>query len=253
MEARSKEFRGKKTDATQIAVDGVGSHKEDSDVQNSMLTVPDKTLMLMEDKETVACMREFMIMQQLYRAAIKEVRTKFEILDEEFQIKHAHNPIHHIESRLKSPDSIGEKLKRHCYEPSVQSIRENITDVAGVRVICNYLDDVYYLADLIEAQDDIRLLMKKDYIATPKPNGYRSLHLILQVPVFWAEKTEDVSVEVQIRTIAMDYWASLEHRLKYKSDHYTTTHLRERLKKNATLLAVIDSDMQDIYRSITAR
>jgi len=210
-----------------------------------------KVLMLMEDEQFIEGLQEFRIMMQLYDAAIKKVRTKLEILDDEFQVKHAHNPIHHIESRLKSPPSIWEKLKRKGVPLSVSSIRTQSSDVAGIRVICNYLNDVFHLAAMLENQDDVRLLEKKDYIETPKLNGYRSLHLILQVPIFWASSTEYVTVEVQIRTIAMGFWASLEHHMRYKAPHSSSALLKERLNRNAMLLSVIDYDMQDILREIS--
>lgn len=161
---------------------------------------------------------DFITMRQLYGAAIKEIRTKLEILDDEFHVKFDHNPIHHMEYRLKTPKSIAGKLRKKQLEFSTESIRENLTDIAGVRVICNYLDDIYHIARLLVKQDDITLVRTRDYIKNPKSNGYRSLHLVVRVPVFLAESTEYVPVEVQIRTIAMDFWASLEHQLKYKSE-----------------------------------
>lgn len=172
-------------------------------------------------------------MRQLYDSAIKEVRTKLEILDDEFHVKYDHNPIHHMEYRLKSPDSIAGKLKRKGLEFSSESIMENLTDIAGVRVICNYLDDIYHIARLLVKQDDITLIRTRDYIKNPKPNGYRSLHLVVRVPVFLAESTEYIPVEVQIRTIAMDFWASLEHQLKYKSTVQPSPELHEELHKCA--------------------
>ena len=155
-----------------------------------------------ENNEIVTYFREFMAVQQLYSAAIKEIRTKFEILDDEFSVKYNYNPIHQIESRLKKPKSIIEKLKRKGFEVSLKSIRENLFDVAGIRVICNYVDDIYRIADLLTKQDDITLIRTKDYIEHPKENGYRSLHLIVSIPIFLAESTENVMAEIQIRTIA---------------------------------------------------
>ena len=196
--------------------------------------------------------RKFFAIQQLYNSAIKEIKTKLEILDEEFQVKFDHNPIHHMEYRLKSPKSISEKLEKKNCEISTASIKQNLTDVAGVRVICNYIDDINRIADLLTQQDDIALIRRRDYIAKPKANGYRSLHLIVTVPVFLAETTERVPVEIQIRTIAMDFWASLEHELKYKAEDKISEDLRRRLKESAESIARIDAEMQSIYKEINS-
>ena len=203
-----------------------------------------------ENNEIVTYFREFMAVQQLYSAAIKEIRTKFEILDDEFSVKYNYNPIHQIESRLKKPKSIIEKLKRKGFEVSLKSIRENLFDVAGIRVICNYVDDIYRIADLLTKQDDITLIRTKDYIEHPKENGYRSLHLIVSIPIFLAESTENVMAEIQIRTIAMNLWASLEHELKYKSEDDVSEELKIRLKNNADTIAKVDMEMQSIFREL---
>ena len=203
-----------------------------------------------ENNEIVTYFREFMAVQQLYSAAIKEIRTKFEILDDEFSVKYNYNPIHQIESRLKKPKSIIEKLKRMGFEVSLKSIRENLFDVAGIRVICNYVDDIYRIADLLIKQDDITLIRTKDYIEHPKENGYRSLHLIVSIPIFLAESTENVMAEIQIRTIAMNLWASLEHELKYKSEDDVSEELKIRLKNNADTIAKVDMEMQSIFREL---
>ncbi|MBC3796362.1 GTP pyrophosphokinase [Acetobacterium tundrae] len=195
-------------------------------------------------------LEEFVLQQQIYRAAIKEIKTKLEILDEEFQVKYDHNPIHHMEYRLKAPKSIAEKMKKKGLELNADSIRKNLTDIAGVRVICNYLDDINRITNLLLRQDDISLVRKRDYISNPKENGYRSLHLIVLVPVFLAERTESVPVEIQIRTIAMDFWASLEHQLKYKSHSEISEELRERLKSCAESITHLDMEMQTIYKKI---
>lgn len=211
------------------------------------MTASERNLALLQDEAFVDDIAEFLAFRQLYNAAIRQVRAKLEILDEEFQVKHYHNPIHHIESRMKSPASILEKLRRKGYPIELKSLREGLLDIAGVRVVCNYLNDVELVAELLLSQDDIQLLKKKDFISKPKPNGYRSLHLVITVPVYLAETTEHVPVEVQIRTIAMDYWAGLEHQLKYKAENDTSEALKSRLKYNADLLAAIDLDLQDIY------
>lgn len=193
---------------------------------------------------------EYVNVEQKYLAGIKEVRTKLEILDDEFHHRFDHNPIHHMEYRLKSPKSIADKLKKKQLEFNMESVRENLTDIAGVRVICNYLDDIYHIARLLVKQDDITLVRTRDYIKNPKPNGYRSLHLVVRVPVFLAESTEYVPVEVQIRTIAMDFWASLEHQLKYKSDVQPSPELYEELYKCAEDAYGLDIRMQSIYHAM---
>lgn len=195
-------------------------------------------------------MYKFIELEHLYESAIREVKTKLEILDSEFRAKYAYNPIHHIEDRLKSPKSIFEKLHRKDKAFGVESAKKNLYDIAGVRVICNYIDDIYTVADLLTAQDDVKLVKLKDYIRDPKPNGYRSLHLVIQTPVYLSEAKEQVYVEVQIRTIAMDFWASLEHELKYKTDNDVSAELANRLKQCAETIAATDSEMQEIYKTL---
>ena len=194
--------------------------------------------------------QQFLEMSHLYDGAIREIRTKLEILDREFNIRYASNPIHHIDSRLKSPRSIIEKLQRKGWPVSVESAEEHLNDIAGVRIVCNYIDDIYRLANMLVRQQDLELVCQKDYIRKPKPNGYRSLHLVLRVPVFLSSHTELVPVEVQIRTIAMDFWASLEHQLRYKSDVEATTPLKDRLQRCAEQSAALDVEMQSIYREM---
>ena len=190
-------------------------------MQNSITTIPS----IAEQK--------YKEMMQLYDAAIREVRTKVEILDSEFKVRYAHNPIHHIDSRLKSPMSIRGKLARKGLPPTLEAAEANLNDIAGVRIVCNYLEDIYHIADLLIRQRDVELVARRDYIQDPKESGYRSLHLVVRVPVFLSSHTELVPVEVQIRTIAMDFWASLEHQLRYKSDCVTAQHLRQRLQRCA--------------------
>ncbi|MCM1165947.1 MAG: GTP pyrophosphokinase family protein [Lachnospiraceae bacterium] len=195
-------------------------------------------------------MFRFIELEHLYESAIREVKTKLEILDSEFRTKFSYNPIHHIEDRLKSPQSIMEKLQRKGAPVSVDSARANLNDIAGVRVICNYIDDIYTVADLLTAQDDVALISRKDYITDPKPNGYRSLHLVIETPVYLSDKKEHVHVEVQIRTIAMDFWASLEHELKYKTDTEVSSELAGQLKDCAETIAATDKKMQQIYKTL---
>lgn len=160
--------------------------------------------------------KPFQQMMSFYKCATMEVETKFKVLNEEFSLEYDRNPIESIKTRIKSPESIISKLKRRNLPISVESITENITDIAGVRVICSFPEDIYLLAECLIKQDDITLIEKKDYIQQPKCSGYRSLHLIVEVPIFLAEEKKPVRVEVQLRTIGMDFWASLEHKLMYK-------------------------------------
>ncbi len=196
---------------------------------------------------------ELMKMQQNYEAGIKEIRTKLEILDAEFKVKHDHNPIHHIESRLKSPESILKKAINKDIPVTERSLEENIHDIAGVRVICNYVDDVYKVAQLLTDQDDIRLVEVKDYIANPKESGYMSLHLVLEVPIFLSEGSKPIHVEVQLRTIAMDFWASLEHKLKYKTDNNVPEDIKEELQECAKTISELDLKMQNIHNRLNKK
>ena len=193
---------------------------------------------------------QFVELEHLYESAIREVKTKLEILDSEFKTKYDYNPIHHIEDRLKSPQSMLEKLQRKGLPFNCDAARSTLNDIAGVRVICNYIEDIYTVADLLTMQDDVRLIKKKDYIESPKPNGYRSLHLVIETPVYLSDRKELVNVEVQIRTIAMDFGASLEHELKYKTDTEVSADLAQQLKACAETIAATDKQMQDIYRTL---
>ncbi len=205
------------------------------------------SLMLPEDQ-----IDEFVNMMQIYEGAMYEISTKLEILDSEFQVRFSHDPIHHMERRLKSVHSIFEKLQRRHLDISTRSIRDNLFDVAGIRVICNYCDDVYSVAQYLSKQTDIQVLQVKDYIKNPKPNGYRSLHVIYAVPVFLSSGAHYTPVEVQFRTIAMDYWASLEHALRYKAglpDAKLAEH-SQTLLDCAHSLQNIETQMQGIHRDI---
>lgn len=184
-----------------------------------------------------------------YRCAIMEIETKFNVLNEEFSLRYDRNPINGIKSRLKSMPSIKGKLDSKNIPVSIKNIEENINDIAGIRVICSFPQDVYTLADAIIKQDDIELLCKKDYIANPKPNGYRSLHLIVSVPIFLAEEKRRMKVEIQLRTIAMDFWASLEHQLRYKKDTEFTDEMANELLECDEISADLDRRM-DALRSI---
>ena len=206
--------------------------------------------MIPDTPTAAAFQQQYREMMQLYSAAVREVRTKVEILDEEFRTRYAHNPIHHIDSRLKSPQSMMKKLARKGLPQTLEAAEANLNDIAGVRIVCNYLDDIYRIADLLQRQRDVEFVHRRDYIQNPKESGYRSLHLVIRIPVFLSSHTELVPVEVQIRTIAMDFWASLEHQLRYKSDQETTQKLRQRLQRCAEISARLDEEMQSIYREI---
>ena len=210
----------------------------------------DNAMMIPDTPTAAAFQQQYREMMQLYSAAVREVRTKVEILDEEFRTRYAHNPIHHIDSRLKSPQSMMKKLARKGLPQTLEAAEANLNDIAGVRIICNYLEDIYRIADLLQRQRDVEFVHRRDYIENPKESGYRSLHLVIRIPVFLSSHTELVPVEVQIRTIAMDFWASLEHQLRYKSNHETTQQLRRRLQHCAEASAALDREMQDIYREI---
>lgn len=186
----------------------------------------------------------------LYESGIQEVRTKLEILQREAQYKHEHNPIDTIKSRVKSPMSIMEKLHRRGFEVSMPSIRKNLNDIAGVRVICPYVEDIYTVADSIRRQDDLNVLIEKDYIQNPKPNGYRSFHMVVEVPVFLSDRKQPVRVEIQLRTIAMDFWASLDHQIRYKMENLVPDYITEELRQCAETIAATDLKMQKISQEV---
>ncbi len=186
----------------------------------------------------------------LYNSAIREITTKLEVLNEELSVKNERNPIEFITSRVKSPSSIVGKLQRKELPISISSVVEYVNDVAGVRVICSFIDDIYEIANMLIRQDDIKLLDVKDYIQNPKPNGYRSLHLLVQVPIFLSDDKKYMKVEIQIRTMAMDFWASLEHDLKYKKDIENELEINKELKECAEVIANTDFRMLDIRDKI---
>ncbi|MFT8319661.1 MAG: GTP pyrophosphokinase family protein [Bacillus sp. (in: firmicutes)] len=182
----------------------------------------------------------------IYRFALEEVNTKFKILNEEFQFIHNHNPIEHLKSRIKDPKSIMLKLQRKGLDITVDNAKENIHDIAGVRVTCSFISDIYDIYDILKSQSDIKIVNVKDYIKNPKPNGYKSLHLMIKIPVYLSNGMEEVSVEIQIRTIAMDFWASLEHKIYYKFDKGIPEHLLTELKEAADTAHALDIKMKKI-------
>jgi len=187
-----------------------------------------------------------------YKFAVSEVMTKITILREEYQHIHRYNPIEHLNSRIKTPQSIIGKARRKGVEMSLDALRDNLRDIAGIRVICSFLPDVYTVRDALCGQDDLTVLSERDYVAQPKANGYRSLHLIIEVPVFLSDRTERVPVEVQIRTIAMDFWASLEHKIYYKYDGAVPGSLLTELTAAAGTAASLDTQMNGLHQQIRA-
>ena len=188
----------------------------------------------------------------LYNAALKEVGTKLEILNEEFQHVHRYNPIEHIKTRIKTPESIVKKLKRNGYETSIENMVKYINDIAGVRLICSFTSDIYRLAEMIGNQSDLKVLSIKDYIKNPKESGYKSYHMLVSVPIFLSDSLVDTKVEIQIRTIAMDFWASLEHKMRYKKNipENHVKYLQDELYDCARQSAELDNRMQNIRNLI---
>lgn len=203
-------------------------------------------VLMVEQVEALKQAKPFVELMMYNRCAIREIETKLRVLDEEFSIRADRNPIQTIKSRVKKPISIIEKLQRRGYEVTVQNMQEHLTDIAGVRVICSFVEDIYKLAELLLSQDDIILVEIKDYIKNPKANGYRSLHLIIEIPIFLSHEKKHMKVEVQFRTIAMDFWASLEHQLKYKKKIENPEKIANELKYCADVITEVDMRMQDI-------
>lgn len=197
--------------------------------------------------EAIKAIKSFLVAENLYLSATREIITKLENLNDEFIHLRDRNPIHQIKTRVKTPKSIIDKLNRLGCELTVESARENLTDIAGIRVICSYIDDIYLIADLLTSQDDIEVIRTSDYIKNPKPNGYRSLHLIVTVPVFLSDRKELVKVEIQIRTIAMNFWATLEHELSYKLTCEKNEVAARELKDCADVISNIDIRMQNLH------
>lgn len=186
----------------------------------------------------------------LYNSALKEVGTKLEILNDEFQHVHQYNPIEHIKTRIKTPESIVKKLKRYGYETSVENMVKYINDIAGVRLICSFTSDIYQLAEMIGKQSDIKVLAIKDYIKNPKESGYKSFHMLVSVPIFLTDGVVDTKVEIQIRTIAMDFWASLEHKIYYKFEGNAPAYISEELKDCADMISELDEKMLSLNEAI---
>lgn len=215
-----------------------------TDLERLLLSNGDEIIEAGKLKDMAEQFQELMMM---YTAAVKEIQTKLEILNDEFQMKSQRNPIRYLKHRIKKPESIIEKLHRRGFPVSVDSMIENLHDIAGIRVICGYGSDIYMIADLLMKQDDIRILFVKDYIKNPKTNGYRSLHMVIEIPVFFSDRKQYMKVEVQIRTTAMDFWASLEHQLRYKTDGNVPEEISNQLRECAEIIHDTDQRMQSLH------
>lgn len=203
------------------------------------------------DVEQVHALREQFVDFMLgYKFAIDEITTKINILREDFNSTHEYNPIEHVGSRLKTPESVLEKVRRKNYPMNLAAIRENILDIAGVRVVCSFISDITQIRDVLASQADITVLDERDYITHRKPNGYQSLHLIVSIPVFRSARTERIPVEIQIRTIAMDFWASLEHKIYYKYRGEVPPNLRSDLAQAAEVATQLDEKMEALHRQV---
>lgn len=188
----------------------------------------------------------------VYNSALKEIGTKLEILNDEFQHVHRYNPIEHIKSRIKTSESIVKKLKKNGYESTIENMVKYVNDIAGIRVICSFTSDIYRIADMISNQNDIKILSVKDYIENPKPSGYKSYHMLVLVPIFLSDRIVDAKVEIQIRTVAMDFWASLEHKIHYKFEGNAPEYIKEELVECAKMVSDLDAKMLSLNEEVQA-
>ena len=186
----------------------------------------------------------------VYNSALKEIGTKLEILNDEFQHVHRYNPIEHIKSRIKTSESIVKKLKKHGHESTIENMVKYINDIAGIRIICSFTTDIYRIADMLNRQNDINIISIKDYIKNPKTSGYKSYHMIVSIPIYLSEKKVDAKVEIQIRTVAMDFWASLEHKIHYKFEKNIPEHIKEELFECALMVSELDAKMLSLNEEV---
>ena len=186
----------------------------------------------------------------IYNSALKQISTKLEILNDEFQHVHRYNPIEHIKWRIKTPESIVKKLKKNGYESTINNMIRYVNDIAGIRVICSFASDIYQIAEMISNQRDIKVISVKDYIVNPKASGYKSYHMLVSVPVYLSDRIEDTKVEIQIRTVAMDFWASLEHKIHYKFEGNAPEHIKEELVECAQMVSDLDARMLALNEEI---
>ncbi len=221
-----------------------------SELDQSIVSVPN---IVQVPERMVHQAHQFQEAMMMYTCAIRGVKAKLEVLNDELSVRNQRNPIEMIKSRVKKPMSIVEKLQRRGLEVSLDSMINNLHDIAGIRVICSFVDDIYQVADMLTRQDDVKVLAVKDYIRHPKENGYRSYHMIIEIPVFFSNEKRQMQVEVQIRTIAMDFWASLDHQLKYKKDFFDSEEISRELKKCAETIAQTDEKMLSIRKSIESQ
>lgn len=218
-----------------------------SELDRSIVQVPD---IVQVPESMLNQAHQFQEAMMMYTCAIREMKTKLEVLNDELSVRNKRNPIEMIKSRVKKPLSIVEKLQRRGFPINLDSMIENLDDVAGIRVICSFIDDIYDVADMLVRQDDVKVIAIKDYLKNPKENGYRSYHMIVEIPVFFSDKKQSMRVEVQIRTIAMDFWASLEHELKYKKEIPNPEEMIKELKECADIIASTDDKMLSIRKKI---
>ena len=221
--------------------------------QNGIEKLDDKSIILKDQELFMKQALRFQELMMMYDCAVKEVKTKLEVLNAELSVRYKRNPIEFVNTRIKKPVSIAKKLVKKGKNIDVDEIEETIHDVGGIRVICSYIDDIYEIASMLIRQDDIILIEQKDYIDSPKESGYRSLHLIIEIPVYFSDQTKNMKVEVQIRTIAMDFWASLEHKLRYKKDLIDAQDIIEELKDCAEVISSTDHQMLNIRNKIEER
>lgn len=219
--------------------------------KNGSLTMSTGSLDLhMQDPLMDELLQDYAKIRHVYAAGIREITSRLEVLESEFQYKGTHNPIHHIESRVKTLASIVKKLEDMKLPLTISNAKKNMHDIAGVRVICCYVDDIFRIAEALLSQDDVSLVEKKDYIASPKENGYRSLHIVVDLPVYLSQGKVFVPVEIQIRTVAMDFWASLEHGIRYKSPSEVPSFINDELRACADIIAATDDRMLEIFKAI---
>ncbi len=211
--------------------------------------IDDSTILDSDSKEMI---KGFLMIERNYRYALNKMNTKIENMDDFCRMSYAHNPIHHTEARLKSPDSIIEKMKRRGYPINLESLKDNLYDIAGMRVVCNYINDIYQIVHLLSLQKDIRVKIQKDYIVNPKPTGYRSLHIVFEIQICVIKEFMWIPVEIQFRTLAMDMWASLEHELRYKAKDMVSDSEKQALRQYSDSLYEIDLGMQRLYIDKTA-
>jgi len=188
----------------------------------------------------------------IYNSALKQISTKLQILNDEFQHVHRYNPIEHIKSRIKTSESIVKKLKRHGYESTIENMIQYVNDIAGIRVICSFTSDIYQIAEMLGNQSDIKVISIKDYINNPKPSGYKSYHMLVTVPVYLSDRIVDTKVEIQIRTVAMDFWASLEHKINYKFERNVPVHIKNELIECSKMISELDKRMLSLNEEVQA-